>query len=157
MQHRMKTHQLTKSQIEEILKAEKVGTLATINEDNSPYITPMHFVYENENIYIHGLPAGQKLDNIKRNPDVCFSVYHMDELLLDDERKPCDINIKYQSVIIQGKASILTEADKKKKILENIVEKYTPELKGRELPDDMVKGTAVIKKDELVITGKYWE
>ena len=157
MQYRMKTHQLSEKQIEEILSKEQVGTLATINEDGSPYATPIHFVYNDGKLYMHGLPAGQKIENIRRNGNVSFTAYHMSGLLLDENEIPCDTNTAYQSVIISGNASFLTEVNAKKSVLERIVEKYTPQLSNKPLPDKMVKGTAVIVVDIKSMSGKYWE
>lgn len=157
MQYRMKTHQLSEKQIKEILSKEQVGTLATINEDGSPYATPIHFVYNDGKLYMHGLPAGQKIENIRRNGSVNFMVYHMSGLLLDENENPCDTNTAYQSVIVSGNASLLTEMDAKKTALGLIVEKYTPQFSNKPLPEKMVKGTAVIVVDIKSMSGKYWE
>ena len=64
-----------------LLSSRQVGTIATINKDGTPYCVPVHFVYADGKIYIHGLPAGQKIDNLIANPNVCLSVYNMDCLL----------------------------------------------------------------------------
>lgn len=157
MQHRMKTHQLTEEQIRTVLEQEQVGVLATINEDGTPYATPMHFAYHDGRLYMHGLPAGQKVSNLKRCGSVCFTVYHMTGLLLDENGKPCDTNTAYQSVIVSGTASFLTDLDAKRAALGRIVGKYTPQLADRPLPDNMVRGTAVIEIDIAAATGKYWE
>lgn len=157
MQYRMKTHQLSGKQIEEILKREQVGTLATINEDGTPYATPIHFVFENGRLYMHGLPAGQKIENIRRNGSVSFMIYHMNGLLLDENEIPCDTNTAYQSVIISGNASLLSDLTAKKSVLESIIAKYTPQLLDKSLPEKMVKGTAVIVVDITSMSGKYWE
>lgn len=156
MQHRMKTHQLTEAQISALLKSEQVGTLATINEDGSPYATPMHFVFHEGKLYMHGLPAGQKIENLRRCGRVCFTVYRMDGLILDENEKPCDTNTAYQSVIVRGTASLLTDADEKRAALGLIVGKYTPQLSDKPLPENMVRGTAVIMIDISDMTGKYW-
>ena len=157
MQYRMKTHQLEKAQVEELLNREPVGVLATVNEDGSPYATPVHFLYREGRVYIHGLPAGQKLDNIKRRGAVCLTVYRMEGLLLDGEGKPCDTNTKYRSVILQGSASLVTELEEKRGVLAGIVAKYTPHLASAALPENMVKGTGVISIEVEQVTGKYWE
>lgn len=153
----MKTHQLTAEQISRLLRECLVGCLATVGIDNTPYVTPVHFVYKDGIIYFHGLPKGQKLSNIQTNSQVSFNVYNMNGLLLDADGKPCDTNTEYQSVIAQGKAEIVTDIDRKREVLNAIVDKYTPQYSGCQLPDNMVKGTAVvaIKIDQL--TGKYWD
>ena len=157
MQYRMKTHQLTGEQIRELLEQEQVGVLATVNADGTPYVTPMHFVYHDGALYLHGLPAGQKVSNLKRCGSVCFTVYHMDGLLLDGEEKPCDTNTAYRSVILNGTASFLEDPEAKRAALGRIIAKYTPQLTGRQLPDNMVRGTAVIRIEITSMTGKYWE
>lgn len=156
MQHRMKTHQLTTEQISRLLRESLVGCLATVGIDNTPYVTPVHFVYTDGDIYFHGLPKGQKISNIQANPDVSFNVYKMDGLLLDADGKPCDTNTEYQSVIAQGKAEIVSDIDRKRKVLNAIVDKYTPQYSGCQLPDNMVKGTAVVAIRIMELAGKYW-
>ncbi|MGL5512491.1 MAG: pyridoxamine 5'-phosphate oxidase family protein, partial [Sporomusa sp.] len=132
------------------------GSLATLNNDGSPYVTPVHFLYHNNFIYLHGLPKGQKADNIKADPRVSMTVYELDSLLLDPDKKPCDTNTKYESVILSGKASLVEDLVCKKEVLIEIVKKYTPHLSQKELPENMIKGTVVIKIEIQDISGKYY-
>lgn len=156
MQHRMKTHQLSNEQMRQLLLRTQIGTLATINEDKTPYVTPMHFVYYENAIYAHGLPRGKKLENIAKDNRVGFCVYEMDELLLDSSGRPCDTNTKYESVILSGNASLVDDLELKNIILKELVKKYTPQLEQAELPSKMVKATAIIKIDIGEQTGKYY-
>ena len=78
-------------------------------------------------------------------------------LLLDENEKPCDTNTHYESVVIKGTAEVLSEYDAKVDALVKIIGKYTPQLIGRELPQNMVRGTAVIRITPTEITGKYYE
>ncbi len=157
MQHRMKTHLLTKYAIDQLLIHSAAGSLSTLNSDGSPYVIPVHYLYHNGAVYIHGLPKGQKLDNIKADSRVSMAVYEMEGLLLDPEGKPCDTNTKYQSVILSGKAALLEDVEQKRAILSEIVKKYTPHLAAAPLPENMVKGTAVIEVQILEMTGKYYD
>ena len=156
MQHRMQTHPLTEQQINHLLLRAQTGSLATLNPDGTPYSTPIHFVYYDEVIFIHGLPKGKKLDNIAHDSRVGFSVYEMNELLLEPQGKPCNTNTKYESVIISGMAKLVEDIEEKRTVLKKIVEKYTPHIVNNEIPDNMVKGTAVIRIDVTEITGKYY-
>lgn len=117
MQHRMKTHPLTKERANKLLSTSSVGSLATLNSDGSPYVIPVHFLHYNDSIYIHGLPKGQKIDNIKADRRVNITVYKMDALLLDPDGKPCDTNTKYESVIISGTAALVEDLELKKEVL----------------------------------------
>ncbi|MEN6592770.1 MAG: pyridoxamine 5'-phosphate oxidase family protein [Methanobacterium sp.] len=85
-----KTSVNREEQVREILIKEQVGNIATINQDGYPYVVPVHFIYLDGKIYIHGLRKGQKISNILGNEKVCFDVYSMKGLILDDT--PCDVN-----------------------------------------------------------------
>lgn len=156
MQYRMKTHRLTEQQIDQLLGRVQTGSFATLNSNGTPYITPVHFVYYNNAIFVHGLPMGKKLENIDHDSRIGFSVYEMDKLLLDSEGNPCNTNTKYESVVISGTAKLVDDIEEKEIILKKIVEKYTPHLASKELPINMVKGTAVIQIDIVEMTGKYY-
>ncbi|HML04704.1 MAG TPA: pyridoxamine 5'-phosphate oxidase family protein [Methanobacterium sp.] len=155
MQYRMKTHQLNEEQIKEILVKSQVGHIATINENGYPYVVPVHFVYLDDKIYIHGLAKGQKIDNIMANEKVCFETYFMKGLILDES--PWNVNTEYKSVVIMGKASIVEGHDLKEAALNKIVEKYTPNLTGIEFPDNVMRGTSVIEIIVEECTGKYYK
>ena len=157
MQYRMKTYSLQSKQIETLLNRLYTATIATINADGTPYATPIHFIYKNHKIYFHGLPQGQKIDNMKANADVSFTAYEMRALLLGDDGKPCDTNTSYESVIIQGKAHIISEIAFKNEILSDLVKKYTPSLSYNKFPENMLKGTAVVEISIETISGKYYE
>lgn len=157
MQYRMKTHPLSEERLKDLLSRVQTVSLATLNEDGTPYNTPVHFVRINECIYVHGLPKGQKIDNIIRDSKVGFTVYDMQKLLLDANGKPCDTNTKYESAIATGSAALVEGMGEKRMVLQKIVEKYTPHLTNAPLPENMVRGTAVIRISIAELTGKYYE
>ncbi len=151
----MKTHQLEKEQIEEILIKAPVGNIATIDKDGFPYVLPMHFAYYDDKIYLHGLPKGKKIDHVLANEKVCFGIYDMKGFILDEA--PCDTNTVYESLVITGTAKVVEDVLLKETVLNKIVEKYTPSLTGSKLPNNMVCGTAVIEITILKCTGKYYK
>ncbi len=155
MQYRMKKHQLTEEQITELLKKEQVGHIATINEDGYPYVVPVHFIYYDEKIYIHGLRKGQKISNLLANEKVSFETYSLKGLILDDA--PCDVNTEYESVVILGIAGIVEDDDLRETVLNKIVEKYTPQLAGIKFPDNVLRTTGIIEVVIQECTGKYYK
>ena len=58
----MKDHQLSDEEAAHLLENTASGVLATLDADGSPYCVPVHFVYVNRKIYIHGLTAGEKIE-----------------------------------------------------------------------------------------------
>ncbi|MDP2217135.1 MAG: pyridoxamine 5'-phosphate oxidase family protein [Methanolobus sp.] len=155
MQNRMKEHQLEEEQITGLLERATVGNLATIDKSGYPYAVPVHFIYHDGRIYIHGLPHGQKISNILANEKVCFEAHDMKGLILDEA--PCDVNTEYESVVIIGTAALIDDHSLKEAVLDRVVEKYTPSLKGAALPDNMVRGTAIIEVTIKECTGKYYK
>jgi hypothetical protein len=150
----MKNHQMSEREIDILFEEEKVGRIATLNSDGFPYVVPVHFVYAEGKIYIHGLIKGQKLDNIQKNPKVCFEIERMEGFLPDE--RPCDVNTEYKSVVAFGSAALVENPDEKKEILNMIVHKYMPHLSGKPFPQNMVNGTGVIEISITARTGKYY-
>jgi nitroimidazol reductase NimA-like FMN-containing flavoprotein (pyridoxamine 5'-phosphate oxidase superfamily) len=157
MRHRTKTHLLTQEQIEELFLRADVGRLGTFSSDGFPYVLPMHFVYFDNKIYMHGLPKGKKIDNIKFNSNVCFEIDEMLSLLYEGVEDPCDVNTEFNSIIVEGKASLVSDFDEKLKALSMIVSKFTPHLIAKELPEKMIKVTAVIRIDIINYVGRYYK
>jgi hypothetical protein len=157
MRHRTKTHLLTQEEVEKLFIRAEVGRIGSFGKDAYPYIVPMHFVWHNQKIYLHGLSKGEKIDNIKLNPNVCFEIDEMISLLYDGVENPCDVNTEFNSIILQGQATIVEDFDEKKIALLKIVEKFTPHLKNKELPLNMINGTAVIRIDVMKCVGRYYK
>lgn len=56
-----------------------LGVLATVNEDGSPWATPLHVFADDEAIYWFSGQEKQHSLNIARNPQVSVSVFSPDE------------------------------------------------------------------------------
>ena len=156
MQGRMKQHQLSKAEIDDVLEKGQVGSLGTNNENGYPYVVPVHYIIYDGKIYIHGLIKGQKISNLIQNDKVCFEVYEMLSII-PDNTNPCDTNTEFRSVIILGTAKMIEDQKEKEKILHIIVKKYTPQFSHLSFPDDMMKATGIIEIDPIEITGKFFK
>ena len=154
MQKRMKEHPLPEEEITSLLGSEAVGRLATLGVDGYPYVIPVHYAFLDGHIYIHGLAAGEKLENINKNPLVGFEVDSMGSLIHGDG--PCNTNTEFKSVIIRGKAALVEERDEKAAALDAIVAKYAAQHSGSPYPDSMMKMTAVIRITVDSCTGKQY-
>lgn len=152
----MKQHQLNAAEITEILNKAEVGRIATNDPNGFPYIVPVHYVYWNEKIYIHGLIKGQKITYLKQDSKVGFEVDEMGDIL-PDTTIVCNTNTEFRSVIILGNAEMTDEPELKKEVLKRIVGKYTPQLSDMEFPSSMFKATGIIEIAPLAITGKYYK
>lgn len=114
---RKKQREITaKNEIEALLQKGRVGRLATIGGDGFPYITPLNYVYWRDNIYFHCALAGEKLDNIRRDPRVCFEIDYPVAYLdtaFDPAMAPCEVTQFFQSIVIRGRAEVIEDVEEK--------------------------------------------
>jgi hypothetical protein len=136
-----------------ILEQSQVGRIATVNQKGLPVIKPVNFLYWNGKIYIHSSMKGEKITDIRRRSPVCFEI---DEPIAYVQAKgtACKANYYYRSIIIKGKAVLVNSRDKKLNVLEKMMEKYQPEGGYEEIPEEILKKTAVIEITIQEITAK---
>ena len=113
--------------IDKMLSSATIGRLATNGADGFPYITPVNFVYYKGNIYFHCAPKGEKLDNIARDPKVCFQVdiplaylgkgYNLSR----NNKNICGLHQFYHCVIIRGEARIVPDSPLKVDALNELI------------------------------------
>jgi len=110
------------SAIEAIITKSLVCRLA-LSDDNSPYIVPLCFGYEDKVLYFHGSLKGKKIDIIRKNQKVCFEFDINTEIVKAEDA--CHWSMKYRSVIGFGKAVLLKDLDEKRKALNIIMGQYS--------------------------------
>ena len=156
MQHRMKEFTMTAQAVEKLLETAPVGRISTIGADGYPYTVSVHYWYDGSAVYFHGLPKGEKLDNIAANPKVCFEVSMM-KAIMDPEKDDdiCTADTEYEIVVIRGLAEIMTDREEKVAVLDKIIRKYFPEMQQYTMPESRINGTAVVKIKVENKTGKY--
>ena len=156
MQGRMKQHQLSTEEIDDVLKKAEVGRIATHNENGYPYVVPVHFIVYEGKIYIHGLIKGQKISNLTKNEKVGFEVDEMGAVIANNEIV-CNTNTEFRSVIILGTAKMVEDMVLKEDVLHAVVAKYTPQLSHLSFPEKMMKATGIIEITPTETTGKYYK
>jgi nitroimidazol reductase NimA-like FMN-containing flavoprotein (pyridoxamine 5'-phosphate oxidase superfamily) len=63
---------LSQEEARALLTASRVGRLGCVYE-GGPYVVPINYVLDGENIYTHSLP-GRKLEALRANPRACLQV-----------------------------------------------------------------------------------
>ncbi|MDR3073224.1 MAG: pyridoxamine 5'-phosphate oxidase family protein [Deltaproteobacteria bacterium] len=127
------------------------GVLATADADGQPYALPISYAVLNDAIYIHSALHGQKIDNLKANPKVCFSVVADTQPVWDN-----DFTTYYTSCVVYGKARLVTDEREKRDALIGLVRKYLPEHmdKAEEIMAQTWKSTLVYAISLEHVTGK---
>lgn len=150
----------SKEKIIDFLNSQPAGRVASIDKDGYPQVIPMNYVYTKGAIYMHSHPFGEKLENIRRNPNVGFEVDKHVCFLPSYYFHPTDASqadTLYISVVIKGKAEIVQDPEEKTKALNALMEKYQKEGKYEALEADMpvVEEVAIIKVKPTDMRGKY--
>ncbi len=105
---RRKDRELSWGEAEEILKSVGYGVLSVIGDNGYPYGVPLNYAYVDGKLYFHSTAQeSHKLDAIKRNNKICFTVIAKHDIVLDE------LSTNYESVIVFGKARILTDSAEK--------------------------------------------
>lgn len=111
-------------ELESILRNGRVCFLSMV-DDGKPYVVPVHYGYEEGTLYIHSAPEGRKIDIIRKNPDVCFSI--VADFGMIRGKNACSWSTNYTSVIGTGKAIIQEDRREKEKGLDVLMGQYSDE------------------------------
>jgi nitroimidazol reductase NimA-like FMN-containing flavoprotein (pyridoxamine 5'-phosphate oxidase superfamily) len=103
---------LNETQIEGLLKQQVIGRLAC-HADGITYIVPVNYVYDGTAIYGHS-SQGQKIDMMRKNPDVCFEVDEIQSLF------------KWQSVVAWGRFEEIVDIEEKQQAMQGIIHSIMP-------------------------------
>ncbi len=145
------------SWIKDFLKQAPYGVTATAI-DEQPFLTTNLFAYDEDTnaIYLHSADKGRTASNIKTNERVCFSVSQMGRLL--PAEKSCEFSVEYASLVVFGRAQILSDNTERAYGLQRLLDKYFPHLKpGEHYPNMSIKemrGTAVYRIEIINWSGK---
>jgi nitroimidazol reductase NimA-like FMN-containing flavoprotein (pyridoxamine 5'-phosphate oxidase superfamily) len=151
MQMRRKDKEITNyNEIEEIMRQAIVCRIAVIDGDY-PYIIPVNFVVKDKNLYFHTAPEGKKINILRQNDKVCFEMDIQAELVTGEAA--CNWSMKYTSVIGFGRAFFIDAYEKKKKVLNWLMEKYAGK-RDYAYQEEALRKVTVIGVTIEKITGK---
>lgn len=147
---RRKKQELTEERTVEVLKRCTAGTLAVIGDGGYPYSVPLSYVYDDGKIYFHCASEGHKLDAIRNEEKVSFSVIDKDQIVQEK------YTTYFRSVIIFGRAHVIEDHDAKRTALEKLALKYSPDYKEG-IADEIDGSFKVVRMVQIEIehmTGK---
>lgn len=134
----------------QILQSCTNGVLSVIGDGGYPYGVPVSYIYNDGKIYFHCAHTGHKIDAIKAEPKVSFTVVGADNIMSEK------YTTLYKSVICFGKAAVVSDDEKKQKVLEIILEKYSKDFMegGLEHIRKMWDKTAIVEVTVEHMTAK---
>ena len=123
--------------------------------DNEPYVLPMNYGYRLEDgrltLYLHSAVKGRKLDMIRANSKVSFSI-DCDRMPFEG-RVPCQYGLVYSSIMGKGTAAIVEDVEEKKQAMSLLMKTQTG--KDFTFEDRLVSIVAVIRIDVSEYTAKH--
>ncbi len=116
---RLKDQQLDAVEVDKIMKSCTNGVLCINGDNGYPYGVPVSYAYTEGRIYFHCSKEGYKVDLLKKDPCVSFTVTAQDNII------PEDFNTLYVSVIAFGKVRLVDDPAEMRKIHGYIIDKYS--------------------------------
>jgi nitroimidazol reductase NimA-like FMN-containing flavoprotein (pyridoxamine 5'-phosphate oxidase superfamily) len=102
------------------------GSLATVDAAGQPYVTPLLYVWDGKQIWVHNTAArGHLRTNVEANDRVCFEVDEAGPVFAYG-RFECDTAVAYDSVVIFGRIRVIAGRDAKQGFCEALMAKYAP-------------------------------
>lgn len=143
---RRKDREITKmSEIIRIMNEAQVCSLAFFGGEY-PYVVPVNFGFDMDEdgllLYIHGASEGTKIECMKQNKNVGFSIVGTHLLRL--KNPACESTMHYESVCGSGSISLVEDEDERKAGLAAIMGHYSDE-KSFEFGQNGLKHTTVLK------------
>ena len=141
------------AQILEILDKCKVLHLG-LAVNNEPYVVPLNYGSVMEDgkltLYLHSAVQGKKLDMIRANPNVFFSLET--GLTPFEGEKPCQYGLSYASVMGRGTARFVEDAEEKMEAMTVLMKTQTG--KDFSFNERLVSIVSVIRIDVSEYTAK---
>jgi nitroimidazol reductase NimA-like FMN-containing flavoprotein (pyridoxamine 5'-phosphate oxidase superfamily) len=134
-----------------LLEHETLGVLSTASKEGIPYGVPLNycFVREDNAIFFHCALEGRKIDDMRANPKVSFTVVGKHRIIAEK------LTTYYESVIVSGHVSFVDDDDEKALRFDQLCSHLTP---GTEWRRDggcrFLKAVAIVRIDIENITGK---
>ncbi|HOO31786.1 MAG TPA: pyridoxamine 5'-phosphate oxidase family protein [Thermotogota bacterium] len=127
-----------------------------LSDSNRPYVIPLNYGYDGENLFIHCAMAGKKIDIIKNNTDEygtpCFFEIS-DSIRVVTDEESCSCTTHYRCVMGSGRISIIDDSKEKLEALKLIV-RHIEKREATSLPEAVVEKTCVLKITVEELTGK---
>lgn len=142
------------NEIKDILDKSNILHLGLVDGDE-PYVIPMNYGYtlegEKLTLYLHGATEGKKLDLMRANPKIFFSIES--DVTPFEGRVACQYGTSYYSVMGKGTATILENPEEKMKGLSVFMKSQTG--LDFEFNERMVSAVSVIRLDITDYTAKH--
>ena len=150
---RREVRALSQEEALQIIKDAEYGVLATVSEEGLPSTTALnHVMLDDGCLYFHTGAEGEKLSNIKTNPQVSFFVTGIADVVYEQ------FTTAFSSAVVQGTMEVIEGDDAKVAALHTIAARFSDGTVPEQVIDDFIKTSlyhvTVLKLTPEFITGK---
>jgi nitroimidazol reductase NimA-like FMN-containing flavoprotein (pyridoxamine 5'-phosphate oxidase superfamily) len=136
--------------MEAVLRTGAWGALGLCSE-GKPYVVPLNYAYADGKILFHCALEGMKLDMIRANPQVCFTVARQTGTPSEHPAgKPCEVDS--DSVICCGTARIVEDLAERALILNTFNRAFRPD--AEDLSMERVRRCGAVEITVTEMTGR---
>lgn len=142
---RRKERAISDEEAKKLLLLGRRGVLAINGDDGYPYAIPVNYFYDMEQgkIYFHGSRAGHKVDSLKKDDRVCFTVYG-NEHFKEGEWAPY-----MQSTVVFGRCHLIDDITTTEAKVRELALKYYPN--KEEVETEITKSLKGVQLYEITI------
>lgn len=138
-----------RGELRAILEAARVVRLAMVDGDR-PYLLPLSFALDGDDLVLHSARAGRKLDVLRANPEVCFEVE--DGVALVAAEEACDFTFRFRTVVGSGRVEFVEAPAERARLLALFGPRYGAP--PGPPPEAEVRRTQVLRVRVRELTGK---
>lgn len=134
-----------------LLEQGRLCVLCTAGADGEPYGVPLNYCYVREDnaVFFHCANQGRKMDNMAANPRVSLTVTGQNRIV------PEKLTTYYESVIVTGRASLVTDEAEKIRRFGQLCRHLTPGVEWRGDADcRALRAAAIVRIDIESVSGK---
>jgi uncharacterized protein len=137
------------AELRRILRDARVCRVAMCDGDR-PYLVPLTFALDGDDLVLHSATAGRKLEVLRRNPAVCFEVEEAVEVA--PAATGCEFGMRYRTVIGEGDVEFVEDRAERARLLALFGPRYgAPD---GPLAEAAVDRTCVLRVRVRKLTGK---
>jgi nitroimidazol reductase NimA-like FMN-containing flavoprotein (pyridoxamine 5'-phosphate oxidase superfamily) len=138
-----------RAELQRILAAARVCRVAMCDGDR-PYLVPLSFALDGDDLVLHSARDGRKLEVLRRNPAVCFEVE--EGVAVRPAATACDFSFGFTSVLGFGDVEFVDDLAERRRLLGLFGPRYGAP--PGELPEREVARTRVLRVRIRELTGK---
>jgi nitroimidazol reductase NimA-like FMN-containing flavoprotein (pyridoxamine 5'-phosphate oxidase superfamily) len=139
----------SRDEMERLLHEEEVGYLG-LSLGEKPYVVPLNYHYSEGRVWFHCGFKGKKLDYLKGNPQVCFTVARQTGQVREHAGDPCHVDS--DSVICYGRAKVVEDMSERGIALNSFNRSFRPG--AADVALERVKNCCVVEITISEMTGR---